>query len=190
MQIEELQEGGAMGWVQKSQRKNGPVWDYIASGSYRRARLKGEQGTPEYEASLAAAKKLLDPPPRPPKPSPPAAAPVEPWAAQVAQARPTARTVRQQTMPRRMLLMREAAIYVGLPVRKFSRLVKARKAPPPRLVAGTRSWDVHMLDAWLDTQPCDGQKAGSIFNPATGRFYPPLGYCREPAASAAGHHPQ
>lgn len=48
---------------------------------------------------------------------------------------------------RRGLGEAEAAIYIGLGSTKFRELVEDGRMPRPRLIDGTRAWDIEELDA-------------------------------------------
>lgn len=69
---------------------------------------------------------------------------------------------------RRGLGEAEAALYVGLGATKFRELVADGRMPRPRLIDGSRVWDIHMLDAAFAALPLDGvaaNVAGSGGNP-------------------------
>jgi hypothetical protein len=74
---------------------------------------------------------------------------------------PTTRELRARTLPRRGLGLQEAAIYVGLSPRLFSRLVRMGRAPQPRVIATPKAqverWDVRQLDEFMDGLPSRGE---------------------------------
>jgi hypothetical protein len=79
---------------------------------------------------------------------------------------PSARELRQQTLPRRALTRSEAAMYVGVSARVFSRLVKAGRAPMPKVIATApgsvlERWDLQQLDAFIDSLPSRGGASGA-----------------------------
>jgi hypothetical protein len=67
--------------------------------------------------------------------------------------RPSWRELRKRTQPRRGLKLGEAALYVGVNVRKFARAVTKQEAPQPRVVLGQTVWDIADLDDYLERQP-------------------------------------
>lgn len=73
---------------------------------------------------------------------------------------PSARKLRRQSLPRRNLNRMEAAVYVGLGERLFTRLVRMGRSPQPKLISTGRStlerWDIAELDTFIDQLPSRG----------------------------------
>jgi len=69
----------------------------------------------------------------------------------------SARELRQRTLPRRGLGRTEAANFIGVAPRTFSRLVTAGHMPKPRVITtasgSIERWDVTELDAAVDALP-------------------------------------
>ncbi|HLG44731.1 MAG TPA: hypothetical protein VKY24_00705 [Reyranella sp.] len=63
------------------------------------------------------------------------------------------RELRKRTQPRRGLALREAALYVGINVRKFARAVTRQEAPQPKVILGQTVWDIADLDDYIEQQP-------------------------------------
>ncbi len=59
----------------------------------------------------------------------------------------TTATFTIKTPPRRMLDLGEAAIYVGVPAKRFS---MACGVPPVRMPDGKHKYDIKDLDRWID----------------------------------------
>jgi hypothetical protein len=78
----------------------------------------------------------------------------------------SARELRQQSLPRRNLGRAEAAIYVGVSDRLFSRLVRMGRAPAPRLISTGRltlaKWDIRELDDFIDRLPSRGDTGAGV----------------------------
>ena len=74
---------------------------------------------------------------------------------------PNSRELRRQTLPRRSLNRMEAAIYVGLGERLFTRLVRMGRAPQPKVISTGRSmlerWDIQELDQFIEALPRGGE---------------------------------
>ncbi|QIO53405.1 hypothetical protein HA461_20510 [Rhizobium leguminosarum bv. trifolii] len=60
----------------------------------------------------------------------------------------TTATFTIKTPPRRMLDLGEAAIYVGVPAKKFPLLCRVA---PVRMPDGKNKYDIKDIDQWLDT---------------------------------------
>jgi hypothetical protein len=60
---------------------------------------------------------------------------------------------RHRTQPRRGLSAVEAATYIGIAPHKFDVLVRRRLLPLPRVIDGTRSWDIDELDQAYECFP-------------------------------------
>ena len=58
---------------------------------------------------------------------------------------------------RRGLTQAEAAMYVGLGASKFAQLVKDGRMPRPRMIDGSRVWDVDDLDASFRSLPKENE---------------------------------
>ena len=69
------------------------------------------------------------------------------------------RELRKRTQPRRGLALREAALYVGINVRKFARAVTRQEAPQPKVILGQTVWDIADLDDYIEQQPKRGHQA-------------------------------
>jgi hypothetical protein len=67
------------------------------------------------------------------------------------------RELRRQTLPRRMLNLEEAALYLGVGSKLLARLVKQGRAPEPKLISTGRSqvrkFDIRELDDFADRLP-------------------------------------
>jgi predicted DNA-binding transcriptional regulator AlpA len=68
------------------------------------------------------------------------------------------RELRKRTQPRRGLALREAALYVGINVRKFARAVTRQEAPQPKVILGQTVWDIADLDDYIEQQPKRGDQ--------------------------------
>lgn len=71
---------------------------------------------------------------------------------------PRARVVRQGTQPRRGLSREEAAIYIGVSVRKFDEMVGDGRMPRAKVIDARRVWDTLKLDLAFDALPTDGEE--------------------------------
>ncbi|MVA66678.1 helix-turn-helix transcriptional regulator [Agrobacterium vitis] len=60
----------------------------------------------------------------------------------------SANSINLRIQPRRMLSKREACEYVGVSPRKFDGAVDVA---PLRMPDGSVCWDMHDLDAWIDS---------------------------------------
>ncbi|MFK4809687.1 hypothetical protein ACI3KW_05690 [Devosia sp. ZW T5_3] len=58
---------------------------------------------------------------------------------------------------RRALNQAEAAIYLGMGASKFATMVKAEVMPRPRIVVGSKLWDIEELDAAFWELPREGE---------------------------------
>lgn len=74
---------------------------------------------------------------------------------------PSLRELRRESLPRRNLSRQEAAIYVGIGERLFTRLVRMGRAPQPKVISTGRSmverWDIVALDQYIDALPGRGE---------------------------------
>lgn len=72
----------------------------------------------------------------------------------------SARELRRQSLPRRGLSRQEAAVYVGVGEKLFTRLVRMGRAPQPKLISTGRStlerWTIDQLDEFMDRLPSRG----------------------------------
>lgn len=78
----------------------------------------------------------------------------------------SARELRQRTLPRRGLGLQEAALYVGVNPKLFSRLVRMGRAPQPRVIdvppgSTVERWDIQQLDDFIDRLPSRGSETPS-----------------------------
>lgn len=71
---------------------------------------------------------------------------------------PRTRIVRQATQPRRGLSREEAAVYIGISVRKFDEMVTDGRMPRAKVIDARRVWDTHKLDLAFDALPTDGEE--------------------------------
>ena len=73
---------------------------------------------------------------------------------------PSARDLRQRSLPRRALSQQEAAVYLGISERLLARLVRMGRAPQPKQISTGRStlqrWDIQQLDDFVDRLPSRG----------------------------------
>lgn len=74
---------------------------------------------------------------------------------------PRPKVVRQSTQPRRGLSREEAAIYIGVSVRKFDEMVGDGRMPRAKMIDARRVWDTHRLDIAFDALPTDGEEAAN-----------------------------
>lgn len=74
---------------------------------------------------------------------------------------PRSRTIRQATQPRRGLSREEAAVYIGVSVRKFDEMVMDGRMPRAKVIDARRVWDTLKLDLAFDALPTDGEEAGN-----------------------------
>lgn len=74
---------------------------------------------------------------------------------------PRARVVRQATQPRRGLSREEAAVYIGVSVRKFDEMVADGRMPRAKVIDARRVWDTHRLDIAFDALPTDGEEVSN-----------------------------
>lgn len=74
---------------------------------------------------------------------------------------PRARLVRQATQPRRGLSREEAAVYIGVSVRKFDEMVADGRMPRAKVIDARRVWDTHRLDIAFDALPTDGEEVSN-----------------------------
>jgi predicted DNA-binding transcriptional regulator AlpA len=77
----------------------------------------------------------------------------------------SARALREQNLPRRVIGRQEAALYVGIGEKLFARLVRMGRAPQPKQISTGRStlerWDLQQLDDFIDRLPSRGDAAGA-----------------------------
>ena len=64
-------------------------------------------------------------------------------------------TLSQSRGPKRCLTKAEAAYYMGLKVSAFTSLVKDKTLPPPLRLGKRDLWDIHALDAAIDSMHSD-----------------------------------
>ena len=79
----------------------------------------------------------------------------------VSAALPRSRGIRQATQPRRGLSRDEAAVYIGVSVRKFDEMVVDGRMPRAKMIDARRVWDTHRLDIAFDALPTDGEEASN-----------------------------
>jgi len=67
----------------------------------------------------------------------------------------TARLSDIRPVPRRGLSRDEAAMYVGISVGLFDRMLTDGRMPPPRRIDGRKVWDIWSLDVAFDRLPVE-----------------------------------
>ena len=67
----------------------------------------------------------------------------------------TARLSDTRPCPRRGLSRDEAAMYCGVSITLFDRMVADGRMPPPRRIDGRKVWDVRSIDVAFDRLPID-----------------------------------
>lgn len=71
------------------------------------------------------------------------------------------RELRRSSQPRRGLSREEAAVYIGVSVRKFDEMVTDGRMPRAKVIDARRVWDTHKLDLAFDALPTDGEEASN-----------------------------
>lgn len=71
------------------------------------------------------------------------------------------RDVRRTTQPRRGLSREEAAVYIGVSVRKFDEMVGDGRMPRAKVIDARRVWDIWALDLAFDALPTDGEEVSN-----------------------------
>lgn len=68
------------------------------------------------------------------------------------------RELRRSSQPRRGLSREEAAVYIGVSVRKFDEMVSDGRMPRAKVIDARRVWDTLKLDLAFDALPTDGEE--------------------------------
>jgi hypothetical protein len=74
---------------------------------------------------------------------------------------PSVRDLRRKTLPRSLLSRQEAAVYLGIGEKLFTRLVRMGRAPAPKQISTGRStlerWTIEQLDDFIVRLPSRGE---------------------------------
>jgi predicted DNA-binding transcriptional regulator AlpA len=66
--------------------------------------------------------------------------------------------LRSQSQPRRGLRRAEAAIYVGVSITTFDKLVARKRMPQPKRIGSAVVWDQHDLDLAFEALPTEEER--------------------------------